>query len=145
MPRDPSSGYPYATGADEPLAHLCLRRARAGAAYLERNKKMAGWWQKIDIHRLNMAHPNADIGGQLMGDYTTFYTELKYSVGEERDLGFAHCMAECPTLEKTIEYYAALTKTWFWVILAELDGGPDFNGVQNPTYVKKMLAKKANP
>lgn len=127
-------------GINETLVSLCAKRAYAGAAYLD--EKMPGWELKVRSAGLNMASQNADIGGQLMGDYGVFYKTkgISYSVDEERDLGFAHSMRECKTREEMGAYYAELTRAWREVLLYAY--GPDVSGANNPTHVKRMKGQK---
>lgn len=84
-------------------------RVQAGAKFLDKHKP--GWWQDIDVKRLNLGSPCRCILGQLYHDFNEgieWLRDIDFDTDPDA-LGFDVDEYDWPETSKS---FAALTKAW---------------------------------
>lgn len=94
-------------------------RVAKGAAHLDVVRP--GWFNRIDLGRLDLARPCACIVGQLEGSYFRGLDQVRVKVGdEESDLGFnvINCFDRRDHQTEVRQNFKTLQEAWVEVIVA---------------------------
>lgn len=101
---------------DERRMPVIAERVKRGAALLD--EKRPGWWQRIDLGRLDVASDCDCVGGQLPGGYGKVADDL-FGPGVTFSLEVSHGFEADGDFEGgDAGEFAALTEAWRSLILA---------------------------